>query len=58
MKKFVEFVGDEEITAIKKASKWLSDHDNNDISIKEMVSGPNGKYLRISYEEKNEDAAE
>ena len=58
MKKFVEFVSDEETTAIKKASKWLSDHDNNDIAIKEMVSGPNGKYLRISYEEKNEDAAE
>lgn len=58
MKKFVEFVGDEEITAIKKASKWLSSHDNNNISIKEMVSGPNGKYLRISYEEKNEDATE
>ena len=58
MKKFVEFVSDEETTAIKKASKWLSDHDNNDIAIKEMVSGPNGKYLRISYEEKNEDATE
>lgn len=56
MKKFIEFVSDEEITAIKKASKWLSEHDNNEIAIKEMVSGPNGKYLRISYEEKNEDA--
>lgn len=58
MKKFVEFVSDEETTAIKKASKWLSEHDNDDIAIKEMVSGPNGKYLRISYEEKNEDATE
>lgn len=58
MKKFIEFVSDEEITAIKKASKWLSEHDNNEIAIKEMVSGPNGKYLKISYEEKNEDATE
>ena len=41
MKTFIEFVGDEEITAIKKASEWLSEHDNNDIAIKEMVSGPN-----------------
>lgn len=58
MKKFTEFVSDEETTAIKKASKWLSSHDNNDIAIKEMVSGPHGKYLRIYYEEKNEDATE
>lgn len=58
MKKSIEFVSDEEITATKKASKWLSNHDNGDIVIKEMVSGPNGKYLRISYEEKNEDATE
>lgn len=58
MKKFIEFVSDEEITAIKKASKWLSEHDNNEIAIKEMVSGPNDKYLRISYEEKNKDATE
>lgn len=56
MKKFVEFVSDEETTAIKKVSKWLSSHDNNDIAIKEMVSGPYGKYLRIYYEEKNKDA--
>lgn len=58
MKKFIEFVSDEEITAIQKASKWLSEYDNDDIAIKEMVSGPNGKYLRISYEEKNKDATE
>lgn len=58
MKKSIEFVSDKEITAIKKASKWLSEHDNNEIAIKEMVSGPNGKYLRISYEEKNQNAAE
>lgn len=58
MKKSIEFVSDKEITAIKKASKWLSEHDNNEIAIKEMVSGPNGKYLRISYEEKNRNAAE
>lgn len=58
MKKCIEFVSDKEITAIKKASKWLSEHDNNDIAIKEMISGPNGKYLRISYEEKTEDATE
>lgn len=58
MKKFIEFVSDKDITAIKKASKWLSEHDNNYITIKEMVSGPNGKYLRISYEEKNKDATE
>lgn len=58
MKKSIEFVSDDEITAIKKASKWLSEHDNNEIAIKEMVSGPNGKYLRISYEEKNRNAAE
>lgn len=58
MKKSIEFVSDEEVTAIKKASKWLSEHDNNQIAIKEMVSGPNGKYLRISYEEKNQNAAE
>lgn len=58
MKKSIEFVSDEEITAIKKASKWLSEHDNSEIAIKEMVSGPNGKYLRISYEEKTKNAAE
>lgn len=57
MKKNIEFISDDEITAIKKASQWLSDNDNN-IIIKEMVSGPNGKYLRISYEEKSKDAAE
>lgn len=58
MKKVIEFVSDDKITAIKKASKWLSGYDNDNITIKEMVSGPNGKYLRISYEEKNEDATE
>lgn len=58
MKKSIEFISDEEVTAIKKASKWLSEHDNTKIAIKEMVSGPNGKYLRISYEEKNQNAAE
>lgn len=57
MKKNIEFISDDEITAIKKAYQWLSDNDNN-IIIKEMVSGPNGKYLRISYEEKSKDAAE
>lgn len=58
MKKSIEFVTDEETTAIKKASKWLAYNDNK-IVVKEMISGPNGSYLRIAYELKeNQNAAE